>query len=110
MSEPGSLKEQFWDPIAGFGVTFRTMFKKVVTEEYPEDADFPGRDQLGLRAEAACASASEDIDPDVVTVDLQVTLLRATPTAETWADGDRRVDCFAVVEDGDTIAQSLLTP
>lgn len=82
----------------------------VATEEYPEDADFPGRDQLGLRAEAACASASEDIDPDVVTVDLQVTLLRATPTAETWADGDRRVDCFAVVEDGDTIAQSLLTP
>ena len=24
-------------PVAGFGVTFRTMFKKVVTEEYPED-------------------------------------------------------------------------
>jgi NADH-quinone oxidoreductase subunit I len=24
-------------PIAGFGVTFRTMFKKVVTEQYPED-------------------------------------------------------------------------
>jgi NADH-quinone oxidoreductase subunit I len=30
-----SLKEQLWDPIAGFGVTFRTMFRKVVTEEYP---------------------------------------------------------------------------
>ncbi|MGV0108683.1 septum formation family protein [Arthrobacter sp. CP30] len=82
----------------------------VATEEYPEDADFPGRDQLGLRAEAACASASEDIDPDVVTADLQVTLLRATPTAETWADGDRRVDCFAVVENGDAIEQSLLAP
>ena len=26
------LKEQLWDPVAGFGVTFRTMFKKVVTE------------------------------------------------------------------------------
>src|SRR5437660_4353875 len=24
-------------PIAGFGVTFKTMFKKVVTEEYPEE-------------------------------------------------------------------------
>ena len=23
-----TLKEQFWDPVAGFGVTFRTMFKK----------------------------------------------------------------------------------
>ena len=27
----------FVAPIAGFGVTFKTMFKKVVTEEYPED-------------------------------------------------------------------------
>ena len=31
----GTFKEQFWDPVAGFGVTFRTMFKKVVTEQYP---------------------------------------------------------------------------
>ncbi|MEZ5191613.1 MAG: hypothetical protein R2734_03190 [Nocardioides sp.] len=23
-----TLKEQFWDPVAGFGVTFRTMFRK----------------------------------------------------------------------------------
>ena len=30
-----SLKEQLWDPVAGFGVTFRTMFRKVVTEQYP---------------------------------------------------------------------------
>ena len=27
---------KFLDPVAGFGVTFRTMFKKVVTEQYPE--------------------------------------------------------------------------
>src|SRR6266496_3771393 len=26
----------FFDPLKGFGVTFSTMFKKVVTEEYPE--------------------------------------------------------------------------
>jgi NADH-quinone oxidoreductase subunit I len=25
-----------FDPFKGFGVTFSTMFKKVVTEEYPE--------------------------------------------------------------------------
>ncbi|MFJ6000857.1 septum formation family protein [Arthrobacter sp. NPDC092385] len=82
----------------------------VASEDYPEDAEFPGRDQLGLRAEAACATASADIDPDVVTADLEVTLLRATPTAETWADGDRRVDCFAVVGNGGTVSQSLLNP
>ena len=27
----------FLDPVAGFGVTFRTMFKKVTTESYPEE-------------------------------------------------------------------------
>lgn len=46
-----TLKEQFWDPVAGFGVTFRTMFRKVVTEQYPEDKQptaprFHGRHQL----------------------------------------------------------------
>ncbi|HEY8456431.1 MAG TPA: NADH-quinone oxidoreductase subunit NuoI [Actinopolymorphaceae bacterium] len=30
-----TLKSQLWDPIAGFGVTFRTMFRKPVTEQYP---------------------------------------------------------------------------
>ena len=33
---PSGLKD-FVAPIAGFGVTFKTMFKKVVTEEYPEE-------------------------------------------------------------------------
>ena len=51
MSEDESLKAQLWDPIAGFGVTFRTMFRKVVTEEYPFEKKptaprFHGRHQL----------------------------------------------------------------
>ena len=46
-----SLKEQLWDPVAGFGVTFRTMFRKVVTEQYPFEKKptaprFHGRHQL----------------------------------------------------------------
>ncbi|KRC52746.1 MULTISPECIES: NADH-quinone oxidoreductase subunit NuoI [unclassified Nocardioides] len=46
-----SLKEQLWDPVAGFGVTFRTMFRKVVTEQYPKEKlptapRFHGRHQL----------------------------------------------------------------
>ena len=60
-------------------------------------------------AASCCAAASAAIDPDAVTDDLRITLLRATPTSQTWADGDRRVDCFAVVEDGDTMSRSLLT-
>lgn len=51
MADEKSLREQFWDPIAGFGVTFRTMFKKVVTEQYPFEKlptapRFHGRHQL----------------------------------------------------------------
>ena len=51
MPESKGLKEQFWDPVAGFGVTFRTMFKKVVTEQYPFEKQptaprFHGRHQL----------------------------------------------------------------
>ncbi|HEX5770152.1 MAG TPA: NADH-quinone oxidoreductase subunit NuoI [Nocardioidaceae bacterium] len=46
-----SLKEQLWDPIAGFGVTFRTQFKKTVTYQYPFEKRptaprFHGRHQL----------------------------------------------------------------
>ena len=44
--------------IRGFGVTFRTMFKKVVTEQYPEEKDifppkprFHGRHQLNRYAD-----------------------------------------------------------
>jgi len=41
----------FFDPVAGFGVSFRTIFKKVVTEQYPEKPHvvsrrFHGRHQL----------------------------------------------------------------
>ena len=51
MSESKGFKEQFWDPVAGFGVTFRTMFRKVVTEQYPFEKlptapRFHGRHQL----------------------------------------------------------------
>ncbi len=40
-----------FDPLKGFGVTFATMFKKVVTEQYPEDfyptaPRYHGRHQL----------------------------------------------------------------
>src|SRR5881275_3027198 len=52
---PGGLKD-FVAPVAGFGVTFKTMFKKVVTEEYPEEKRptaprFHGRHQLNRHAD-----------------------------------------------------------
>src|SRR6476620_3814937 len=74
MAEPTSgakrLKEQFWDPVAGFGVTFRTMFKKVVTEQYPFEKmptapRFHGRHQLnrwpdGLEKCIGCELADDN--------------------------------------------------
>ena len=46
-----SIRESLWDPIAGFGVTFRTMFRKPVTEQYskvkmPTAPRFHGRHVL----------------------------------------------------------------
>lgn len=48
--DPGPVA-RFFAPVAGFGVTFSTMFKKVKTEEYPEkpratQPRFHGRHQL----------------------------------------------------------------
>jgi len=49
-TKPGGLGELF-APVAGFGVTFATMFRKVATQEYPEEkrpteARYHGRHQL----------------------------------------------------------------
>ena len=51
--QDGFLKSLF-APVAGFGVTFSTMFRKIQTEEYPEEkrpteARFHGRHQLNVR-------------------------------------------------------------
>jgi NADH-quinone oxidoreductase subunit I len=47
----GGWLSDFFAPIAGFGVTFKTMFTEVVTEEYPEEKvptqpRYHGRHQL----------------------------------------------------------------
>jgi NADH-quinone oxidoreductase subunit I len=36
-ARPKGALADFLAPVAGFGITFRTMFKKPVTEEYPEE-------------------------------------------------------------------------
>ncbi|TDK25423.1 hypothetical protein E2F48_09160 [Arthrobacter crusticola] len=79
----------------------------IASEFYSDDAEFPGRGQLGARADAACETAP--IDSGVAAGAGRIELLRVTPTEGTWADGDRRVDCFAVLQDGATLSRSLLT-
>jgi len=77
----------------------------LASEFYPDDADFPGRDQLGARAKAACDAA--DINEGAAAAAGEITLLHVTPTEGSWADDDRRVDCFAVSEAA-TLSRSLL--
>ncbi|MCM2412426.1 MULTISPECIES: NADH-quinone oxidoreductase subunit NuoI [unclassified Streptomyces] len=48
---PQSSEDKFQNPVAGFGVTFKAMFKKRLTEQYPETPKvtaprFHGRHQL----------------------------------------------------------------
>ncbi|MEO7069219.1 MAG: NADH-quinone oxidoreductase subunit NuoI [Nostocoides sp.] len=49
--KPGGFFSDLFAPVGGFGVTFATMFRKVCTEEYPEEKRptqkrFHGRHQL----------------------------------------------------------------
>jgi len=55
-------REVLWDPIAGFGVTFRTMFRKPVTEQYPFEkiptrASMAGTSSTAGRTDSRSASA-----------------------------------------------------
>ena len=87
-----SLKEQFWDPVAGFGVTFRTMFRKVVTEQYPKEKfptapRFHGRHQLnrwpdGLEKCIGCELCAWACPADAIYVE------GASNTDEPDADGN----------------------
>ena len=55
-TKKASFLSQFFAPVAGFGVTFSTMFRKLETEEYPEvkrptQQRYHGRHQLNRHAD-----------------------------------------------------------
>jgi NADH-quinone oxidoreductase subunit I len=91
-----TLKEQFWDPIAGFGVTFRTMFKKVVTEQYPFEKKptaprFHGRHQLnrwpdGLEKCIGCELCAWACPADAIYVE---GASNSDATGERYSPGER---------------------
>ena len=85
---------KFLDALAGFGVTFSTMFKKPITEEYPEK---PGPSRSGITAatsstgtptgwrSASAASCAPGPAPPTRSTSKATT----TPTSERFSPGER---------------------
>lgn len=78
----------------------------LATTSLPEDADFPGEAALNASGDELCNSVP--IDEDAAAGYSGLTLTQVTPTSGTWAEGDRRIDCFVVSDEGNVITDTLL--
>lgn len=78
----------------------------LATTSFPEDADFPGEAALTASGDDLCNSVP--IDENAAAGYPELTLTQVTPTSGTWADGDRRIDCFVVSGEGNVITDTLL--
>lgn len=78
----------------------------LATTSLPEGAEFPGEAALNASGDELCNSVP--IDENAATDYPSLTLTQVTPTTGTWADGDRRIDCFVVSDEGRVITDSLL--
>ncbi|UWX96704.1 septum formation family protein [Arthrobacter zhaoxinii] len=77
----------------------------VATESLPEDADFPGTEALEEQVNEVCAA----VDYTDAAADLpDLTLTKSLPTEQTWATGDRRVDCFVFAPEDQELTESLV--
>jgi hypothetical protein len=70
----------------------------LATTSLPEDAEFPGEATLSASGDELCNAVP--IDENAAGEYPNLTLTQVTPTSGTWADGDRRIDCFVVSDEG----------
>lgn len=76
----------------------------VAISRYADDQVYPGRDGLKKRTLETCQAAtlSDKQNNYVLTYQL------VYPSSTSWDKGDRRVDCFVMVSNGNTIKDDLL--
>ncbi len=71
---------------------------------YPAEDRYPGRDALKTKAQEACKAAK--LTPKVGAYAAKYKFVYPSPTS--WDKGDRRVDCFVVVDNGNSITENLI--
>ncbi|MCC9173567.1 septum formation family protein [Arthrobacter sp. zg-Y179] len=77
----------------------------VATDSFTEDAAFPGTSALEERVNDVCeavqyAGAAAEFPG--------LKLAKSIPTEQTWASGDRRVDCIVFAPEGQELTESLV--
>ena len=77
----------------------------VGTYFYEEADEFPGKDELNVQAEEFC-SAIELNDNAGEYENLRNSY--GMPSEGTWQEGDRRIDCFVISDEGNNISASLI--
>lgn len=76
----------------------------VAVHQYGAEDNYPGRETLKAKAEDSCKSAK--LSPKASDYPLKFQLVYPSPTS--WEKGDRRVDCFVVADNGNTITENLI--
>jgi hypothetical protein len=75
------------------------------TFSYQPSDPFPGKDALNAKAEQACTAIKLTKQAD------KYSSLRTSygmPSEGTWQEGDRRIDCFVIVDAGNKLKESLI--
>ncbi|EMY34750.1 hypothetical protein D477_008033, partial [Arthrobacter crystallopoietes BAB-32] len=78
----------------------------VGTYFYEEAEEFPGKDALNVQAEEFCGAV--DLNENAADYP-NLRNSYGMPSEGTWEEGDRRIDCFVISDEGNTIKTSLVS-